>query len=109
MIIHTSPERKKDIYKKLNPNDYAIYMATLHSYKKAIFDRVLLGTKNIPDYLIHFKNKDEEIPKVFNYNNLLTEHMKPSDTQSRIGLSCCKKQIIRFGIRFERKTKKDPE
>ena len=81
-----SDRQKKDIYKKLNPNDYAIYMATLHSYKKAIFDRVLLGTKNIPDYLIHFKNKDEEIPKVFNYSNLLTEHMKPSDTQSRIGL-----------------------
>ena len=44
-----SDRQKKDIYKKLNPNDYAIYMATLHSYKKAIFDisKKCLGPVNL--------------------------------------------------------------
>ena len=79
-------DRKKRLsYRKSNENDYKIYMGILNGYKKAIFDRALLGTKNIPDYLIHFKDKNAKIPIIFNYIDLFKEHMKHS-SNNHIGL-----------------------
>lgn len=76
----------KTDFKKIYVNEYRKYLKILREYKKEIFYRVWVGSKNSPQYLLYFSGRNS-IPQVIDFEALFQKHTDFDDSVSdSIGL-----------------------
>ena len=79
--------KPKKIYASLHRTRFDSYIKILRRYKKQIFLRAWVGSKNPPDYLIYISNISEiNSPKVINFNDFLEAHLNYNEQRGNIGL-----------------------
>ena len=79
--------KPKKIYANIHPKRFDSYIKILRRYKKEIFLRTWVGSKNPPDYLIYISNISEiNSPKVLNFNDFLEAHLNYKEKRGNIGM-----------------------
>ena len=81
-----SNRKHKREYKRDKSNKYTTYINVLRKYKYDLFNRVMLGTINQPDYLLYFKCFDDKIPKFIPMSDLLKFHLGREISEDNVGI-----------------------